>query len=85
MRELLCTLALLLMLLAGCASRTSEVWIKPGVTDVDRQLDRHECISEAICPDDALGGPLGNLVHIDRGLYETCMTRRGYTRSNERQ
>jgi hypothetical protein len=32
-----------------------------------------------------LGGPLGNVVHLDRGLYEACMAQRGYTLSNERQ
>jgi hypothetical protein len=85
MRELWRTLPLQLMLLAGCASRTSEVWTKPGVTDVDRQRDQRECVNEAICPDDALAGPVGSLVHIDRGMYETCMARHGYARSNQRQ
>ena len=85
MRELWRTLPLLPLLLAGCASRTSEVWTKPGVTDVDRQRDHRECIEEAICPDDALGGPLGSLVHIDRGMYQACMARRGYAPSDNRQ
>jgi hypothetical protein len=69
----------LLMLLAGCASGTSKVWTKPGVTDVERQGDQRECFAEGIDPTAPLPGPLGNYIHLDRGLYETCMARRGYT------
>ena len=79
------TFSLLLMLLGGCASRTSDVWTKPGVTDSDRQRDQRECLAQAVDPSEPLGGPLGNVVHLDRGLYEACMAQRGYTLSNERE
>ena len=74
----------LLMLLGGCASGTSKVWTKPGVTDVERQRDQRECLAEGIDPAAPPPGLLGNFIHFDRGLYETCMARRGYTLS-ERQ
>jgi len=85
MRGLRRTLPLLLMLLDGCASRTSDVWTKPGVTDADRQRDQRDCLALAVDPAAPLGGPLGNVVHLDRGLYEACMAQRGYTLSNERE
>jgi len=80
-------LPLLLMLVGGCASRTTEVWMfqKPGMTDAERQRDQRECFSEAIDPTEPFEGPIGNLVRLDRGTYEACMARRGYTLRIERR
>jgi hypothetical protein len=74
-----------LLILGGCVSHTPDVWTKPGVTDVDRERDRRECLAEAIDPTSGFLGPQGHYIHLDRGLYEACMARRGYTLSNERQ
>jgi hypothetical protein len=80
-------LPLVLMLVGGCASRTTEVRMfqKPGMTDPERQRDQRECLSEAIDTTESLEGPIGNLVHLDRGTYEACMERRGYTLRIERR
>jgi hypothetical protein len=78
-------LPLLLMLVSGCAYRTSEVWTKPGVADVDRQRDHRECLADAVDVTNAFWGPQGHYIHLDRGMYETCMTRRGYTLSSEQR
>jgi hypothetical protein len=53
------------------------------VTDVDRQRDQRECLADAVDVTNAFWGPQGHYIHLDRGLYETCMARRGYTLSNE--
>jgi len=85
MRGLWRTLPLLLMLLGGCAYRAPDVWTKPGVTDVDRERDQRACFADAMDPTSGFMGPQGHYIHLDRGLYETCMARRGYTLSNEPQ
>jgi len=72
----LARLSLALVLLGGCASSTSDSWVKAGSTEADRGRDTADCLREArrVMP-----GREGPSVSVDQDRYRDCMMARGYT------
>jgi hypothetical protein len=72
----LARIGLALVLLGGCASSSSDPWVKAGSTEADRGQDTADCLHAArrVTP-----GREGPSVSVDQGRYRECMTARGYT------
>ena len=67
---------LAVMVLGGCASSTSDAWVKAGTTEADRGRDTADCLRVArrVAP-----GRDGPTTSIDQDRYRECMQGRGYT------
>lgn len=67
---------LVLLLLGGCASSTSDAWVKAGTTEEDRGRDTADCLRAArrVAP-----GRDGPTTSVDQDRYRECMHGRGYT------
>lgn len=69
-------LPVLLVLLGGCASTSSDSWTKPGMTQEQLGRDRTECLTEARQVTPSIDGPR---MQLNYPRYERCMADRGYT------
>ena len=65
-----------LVLLGGCASSTSDAWVKPGSTEAERGRDTADCLQVARRTTPSPQGPKPS---VDQDRYRECMQRRGYT------
>ena len=85
---LVSVMAMLGMLLAGCARPTLGTWSKADLTTFDQ--DQYACRREAtfaqnlIVPVYGYGGVVGHVgttrTNVDRELFSQCMKARGYQR-----
>ncbi|HSE03211.1 MAG TPA: hypothetical protein VLK35_03560 [Methylomirabilota bacterium] len=69
-------LLLLLGVVAGCASSSSDGWTKPGATADEIKRDSADCLLKAqtVAP-----GREGPRTIVDQERYRQCMANRGYT------
>ncbi|HEY7518008.1 MAG TPA: hypothetical protein VIE36_06915 [Methylomirabilota bacterium] len=70
------TTVLALMLLGGCASSSSDAWVKAGTTEAERGRDTADCLQMARRVTPSRQGPKTS---IDQDRYRECMQGRGYT------
>ena len=69
-------LLVMLALLGGCASTSSDGWTKPGMTQEQLGRDRTECLTEARQVTPSVDGPR---MKLNYPRYEKCMADRGYS------
>jgi hypothetical protein len=69
-------IAFALVLLGGCASSSSDGWVKPGSTEAERGRDTADCLQTSRR---VTSGPDGPRPSIDQSRYRECMVGRGYT------
>jgi len=65
-----------LVLLGGCASSTSDAWVKTGTTEAERGRDTADCLRVARRVTPGRDGPSTS---VDQDRYRECMHGRGYT------
>jgi hypothetical protein len=68
---------IVLGVLAGCASSSSEGWTKPGATEEQANRDSAECLFDA--QSTVPGGSSGPRMVVNQDRYRQCMANRGYT------
>jgi len=76
---------ILLFLLAGCAHNAdNKVWIKPGASTNEFNVDKYDCIQQAQQKSSSAyvnpyGGVAGSGTITNWGLYNACMNAKGWT------
>jgi len=70
-------LLIVLGVFAGCASSTSEGWMKTGATEEEAKRDSADCLfsAQTVRP----GGSQGPQMVVNQDRYRQCMANRGYT------
>lgn len=62
-----------LMLLAGCATRTESVWVKPGADQAQFNADIGQCRAQAF----SVPGAMNNLMQV-AAVQSSCMQGKGW-------
>ncbi len=75
MKKLARLLLPILVLAAGCASTSRFEWVKPGVTDAQKERDKSDCLLDST---ETLPGLQGPQRRLNQDRYHRCLQARGY-------